>query len=69
LRALLLLREGYRLELERYAPLDRALSDRRWDLFDLLLERGANLKSVGLHLRFDVLTKGKPPSSTATGPA
>jgi len=32
----LLLQNGYRLELERYAPLDLALRSRRWDLFDLL---------------------------------
>ena len=31
----LLLKSGYRFELERYAPLDLALQARRWDLFDL----------------------------------
>src|SRR5437762_12635273 len=41
-----LLRSGYRLELERYAPLDTALQSRRRDLFDLLLEWSADLKSV-----------------------
>lgn len=35
--ALLLLKSGYRLEFDRYAPLDLALRSRRWDLFDLLL--------------------------------
>jgi hypothetical protein len=47
--ASLLLKSGYRLELERYAPLDLALRSRRWDLFDLVLERGADLKSVDVH--------------------
>lgn len=45
----LLLSSGYRLELERYAPLDLVLQARRWDLFDLLLEWGADLKSVGVY--------------------
>jgi ankyrin repeat protein len=44
--ASLLLRSGYRLELEGYAPLDLTLRARRWDLFDLLLEWGADLKTV-----------------------
>src|SRR4051812_2867809 len=30
--AFLLLRSGYKLELERYSPLDVALKARRWDL-------------------------------------
>src|SRR5882724_4549482 len=47
--ASLLLRSGYRLELERCAPLDMALQARRWDLFDLLLEWGADLKSVDVY--------------------
>jgi hypothetical protein len=47
--ASLLLRSGYRLELERYAPLGLALQARRWDLFDLLLECGADLKSVDVY--------------------
>ncbi len=42
----LLLSRGYQLELEKYQPLDIALAARRWDLFDLLLEWGADLKSV-----------------------
>ena len=41
--AFLLLSSGYRLELERYAPLDTPLQARRWDLFDLLLECGARI--------------------------
>jgi hypothetical protein len=45
----LLLSGGYRLELERYAPLDMALQARRWDLFDLLLEWRADLKSVDVY--------------------
>ncbi len=47
--AFLLLKNGYRLDLERYAPLDVALQSRRWDLFDLLLEWGADLKSVDVY--------------------
>lgn len=45
----LLLSKGYRLDLERYAPLDLALKMRRWDLFDLLLHWGADLKSVDVY--------------------
>jgi len=47
--ALLLLRNGYRLDLERHNPLDLALKKRRWDLFDLLLEWGADLKSTSVY--------------------
>jgi len=47
--AFLLLTSGYRLELERYAPLDIALQARRWDLVDLLLEWGADLKSADVY--------------------
>jgi ankyrin repeat protein len=47
--ATLLLRNGYRLELERYGPLDLALRSRRWDLFDLLLEWGGDLWSVDVY--------------------
>lgn len=42
----LLLQNGYQIELEQYAPLDLALRSRRWDLFDLLLEWGGDLKCV-----------------------
>lgn len=45
----LLLSKGYQLELERYRPLDMALERRRWDLFDLLLEWGADLNSVDVY--------------------
>jgi len=45
----LLLRSGYRLELERHAPLDIALHTRRWDLVDLLLEWGADLNSADVY--------------------
>jgi len=45
----LLLRNGYQFQLERYSPLDLALRSRRWDLFDLLLDWGGNLKSVGIY--------------------
>jgi hypothetical protein len=47
--AVLLLRSGYRLDLERYEPLDLALRTRRWDLFDLLLDWGADLKSADVY--------------------
>ena len=47
--AFLLLNYGYRLDLEQYAPLDMALQARRWDLFDLLLEWGADLKSADVY--------------------
>ncbi len=45
----LLLRSGYRLQLERYAPLDLALQARRWDLVDLLFDWGADLKSADVY--------------------
>jgi hypothetical protein len=45
----LLLRSGYRLDLERYAALDVALKTRRWDLFDLLVEWGADLKTADVY--------------------
>jgi hypothetical protein len=48
-----LLKSGYRLELERYRPLDLALRQRRWDLFDLLLEAGWDLKSVDVYTVVD----------------
>lgn len=47
--AFLLLSSGYRLELERVAPLDSALRGRRWDLVDLLLEWAADLKSASVY--------------------
>lgn len=47
--AVLLLSRGYRVELERYSPLDMALQVRRWDLFDLLLEWGADLRSADVY--------------------
>jgi hypothetical protein len=47
--AYLLLRSGYRLELERYAPLDMALEARRWDFVDLLVEWGADLRSADVY--------------------
>jgi ankyrin repeat protein len=47
--AFLLLRSGYRLELEQYGPLDMALEARRWDLVDLLVEWGADLRSVDVY--------------------
>jgi hypothetical protein len=45
----LLLSKGYRIELERYSPLTLALQARRWDLFDLLLEWGADLRSSDVY--------------------
>ena len=47
--AFLLLRSGYRLELERYAPLDLVLEARRWHLVDLLVEWGADLRSADVY--------------------
>jgi ankyrin repeat protein len=47
--AFLLLRSGYRLELERYAPFDMALEARRWDLVDLLVEWGADLRRADVY--------------------
>jgi hypothetical protein len=47
--AYLLLESGYQLDLERYNVLDMALQARRWDLFDLLLEWGADLKSTDVY--------------------
>ena len=47
--ASLLLKSGYRFERERYGPLDVALWVRCWDLFDLLLDCGGNLKSVDVY--------------------
>jgi hypothetical protein len=44
--ALLLLGSAYRLDLERKSALDTALEKRRWDLFELLLEWGADLCSA-----------------------
>jgi hypothetical protein len=48
--AALLLRSGYRLELERYQPLDEALEGRRWNLFELLLQRGGDLKDGDVYM-------------------
>jgi hypothetical protein len=45
----LLLKSRYRLDLERYSPVDLALKVRRWDLFDLLLQWGADLKSADVY--------------------
>jgi hypothetical protein len=47
--ATLLLKNGYLLELERYVPLALALRSRRWDLFDLLLDWGGDLRSVDVY--------------------
>ena len=51
--SLLLLKSGYRLELERYAVLDLVLEARRWDLFDLLLEWGADMNSADVYTVLD----------------
>ena len=45
----LLLSKGYQLDLERYSILDLALHERRLDIFDLLLQWGANLKNVDVY--------------------
>ena len=47
--AVLLLSRGYRIELERYSPLDMALQARRWDLFDLLVQWGADLRTADVY--------------------
>jgi hypothetical protein len=47
---LLLLRSGYRLDLEKIAVLDTVLEKRRWDLFELLLEWGADMHSASPHV-------------------
>ena len=44
--ATFLLQNGYRLEHERYEPLDLVLRSRRWDLFDLPLDLGGDIRSV-----------------------
>jgi len=46
---LLLLKSGYRMELECYSVLDIALETRRWDLFELLLDWGADLHGVDIY--------------------
>jgi hypothetical protein len=51
--ALLLLRSGYRLDLERDPPIDIVLRSRRWDLFELLLQLGTDLKSASAHAVLD----------------
>jgi hypothetical protein len=51
--ASLLLKSGYRLDLERYGPLELVLQARRWDLFDLLLEWGGDLKTVDVYTVLD----------------
>ena len=50
---LLLLCNGYDPNLERKCPLDPALRSRRWDLLDLLLEWGADPKSMSVGDLFD----------------
>jgi hypothetical protein len=49
---LLLLVNGYDANQEGESPLDQALSDRRWDLVDLLLEWGADPQDVDLETLF-----------------
>lgn len=49
---LLLLVNGYDANQESGSPLDQALSDRRWDLVDLLLEWGADPHDVDLETLF-----------------
>ena len=51
--ASLLLKSGYRLELDRSAALDLTLRARCWDLFDLLLQWRANLKTVDVDTVLD----------------
>lgn len=49
---LVLLVNGYDPNQEEGSPLDQALSDRRWDLVDLLLDWGADPKDVDLETLF-----------------
>jgi hypothetical protein len=42
----LLLAGGYRIDLERFSPIDLVLRARRWDLLELLLEAGADPTAV-----------------------
>jgi ankyrin repeat protein len=51
--ASLLLRNNYRMELERHAPIDLAIRARRWDLLELLVESGANLESADVSTVLD----------------
>ena len=55
---LLLLRHGFRLDLESHNPLDRALKRRRWDLFDLLLEWRADLTSADVYAVLETYNVG-----------
>ncbi len=50
---LLLLRSGFRVDLEHDLPLDIALQERRWDLVDLLFEYGADPHEADLEIVFD----------------
>lgn len=47
--AFLLLSRSYQLDLERYSPLDIVLQSRRWDLFELLLQWGADLRTADVY--------------------
>jgi hypothetical protein len=49
----LLLCNGYDPNLEMDSPIDRALRSRRWDLFDMLMDWGADPRRVGLSDLFD----------------
>jgi hypothetical protein len=53
---LLLLRSGYRLDLEKISVLDMVLEKRRWDLFELLLEWGADMNSASPHAILETYT-------------
>jgi len=50
---LLLLCNGYAPNLETRSPLDLAIRSRRWDLVDMLLEWGADVRRVRLSDLFD----------------
>ncbi len=56
--ALLLLCNGYRLDLEPRSPLDVALRARRWDLVDMLSDWGADPAKADLCTLFDTYNLG-----------
>jgi len=56
--ALLLLCNGYRLDLEPRSPFDVALKARRWDLVDMLFDWGADPANVDLCTLFDTYNLG-----------
>lgn len=56
--ALLLLCNGYRLDLEPRSPFDVTLKARRWDLVDMLFDWGADPAEVDLYTLFGTYNRG-----------